>query len=73
MAVIQVDRKPLSLAERTYIPQIVHGLKTTLKHLMAPNVTSACFLTPRSGSIIDISGSAIECNLGAMAGFAAAH
>jgi len=39
MAVIQVDRKPLTLAERTYLPQIVHGLKTTLKHFMAPNVT----------------------------------
>ena len=39
MAVIPVERKPLTLAERTYIPQIVHGLKTTFRHLVAPNVT----------------------------------
>lgn len=39
MAVIQVERKPLSLAERTYIPQILSGLKTTWKHLVAPTVT----------------------------------
>ncbi len=39
MAVIQVERKPLSLAERTYIPQILSGLKTTWKHMFAPKVT----------------------------------
>jgi NADH-quinone oxidoreductase subunit I len=36
MAVIQVQRKPLSLVERTYIPQIVGGMLTTLKHLVRP-------------------------------------
>ena len=39
MAVIQVERKPLSLLERTYIPQIVGGLRTTLRHFFKPNVT----------------------------------
>ena len=32
MAVIQVERKPLTLAERTYLPQLASGLKTTLRH-----------------------------------------
>ena len=31
MAVITVQRKPLTLAERTYLPQIASGLKTTWK------------------------------------------
>jgi NADH-quinone oxidoreductase subunit I len=39
MAVIQVERKPLTLAERTYIPQIVGGLRTTLKHLFRKPLT----------------------------------
>jgi NADH-quinone oxidoreductase subunit I len=39
MAVIQVERKPLTFAERTYIPQIVGGLKTTLKHLFRKPIT----------------------------------
>jgi NADH-quinone oxidoreductase subunit I len=39
MAVIPVERKPLSFAERTYIPQIVGGLKTTLKHLFRKPLT----------------------------------
>ncbi|PTY06263.1 NADH-quinone oxidoreductase subunit D [Opitutaceae bacterium EW11] len=39
MAVIQVDRKPLTFAERTYIPQILSGLKTTWKHLRSTAVT----------------------------------
>lgn len=39
MAVIQVERKPLTFAERTYIPQILRGLRTTMKHLVAPAVT----------------------------------
>ena len=39
MAVIQVERKPLTFAERTYIPQILSGLKTTWKHMVAPTIT----------------------------------
>jgi NADH-quinone oxidoreductase subunit I len=39
MAVIPVERKPLTLAERTYLPQIVGGLKTTLKHLLRKPIT----------------------------------
>jgi len=31
MAVIQVQRKPLSFAERTYLPQVFGGLMTTLR------------------------------------------
>ena len=34
-----VERKPLTLLERVYIPQILAGMKVTLKHLFAPNVT----------------------------------
>ena len=34
-----VERKSLSLSERMYIPQILAGMKVTLKHLFAPNVT----------------------------------
>lgn len=36
MAVKILERKPLTLAERTYVPQIVGGLKTTLKRLLKP-------------------------------------
>ena len=36
MAVIQVSRKPLTLAERTYLPQIIGGLMTTFKRMMKP-------------------------------------
>ncbi|MCR6655520.1 MAG: NADH-quinone oxidoreductase subunit I [Opitutus sp.] len=39
MAVIQVERKPLSFAERTYIPQVLGGLKTTFKHLISKKQT----------------------------------
>jgi NADH-quinone oxidoreductase subunit I len=39
MAVIPVERKPLTLAERTYLPQIVGGLKTTLRHLLRKPIT----------------------------------
>ena len=39
MAVITVERKPLTLAERTYVPQIVNGLKTTFKYMFKPQVT----------------------------------
>ena len=34
-----VDRKPLSLAEKSYLPQIVGGLKVTLKNIFKPKVT----------------------------------
>ena len=36
MAIIPLERKPLTLAERTYIPQILGGLKTTFARLMKP-------------------------------------
>ena len=39
MAIIQVQRKPLSFAERTYLPQIFGGLKITLRHLFMPKQT----------------------------------
>jgi NADH-quinone oxidoreductase subunit I len=39
MAVIQVQRKSLTLAERTYFPQILGGLLTTLRHFLSPPVT----------------------------------
>lgn len=39
MAVIQVERKPLSFAERTYLPQIMGGMKITMKHFFAPKDT----------------------------------
>ncbi len=39
MAVVPLERKPLTLAERTYLPQIMQGLKTTMKHLVAKPVT----------------------------------
>ncbi|HVS53613.1 MAG TPA: NADH-quinone oxidoreductase subunit I [Opitutaceae bacterium] len=32
-------RKPLTFAERTYVPQIVAGLKTTLRHFLKPKET----------------------------------
>ncbi len=34
-----VDRKPLTLAERLYLPQILSGMRITLKHFFARNVT----------------------------------
>ena len=34
-----MERKPLSLSERTYLPQIVSGLKTTVSHIFKPKVT----------------------------------
>ncbi len=34
MAAITVARKPLTFAERTYLPQILGGLRTTLRHLV---------------------------------------
>jgi len=39
MAVIKVQRKALTLMERTYFPQIMAGLKTTLKYLLGPSET----------------------------------
>ena len=39
MAVIKIERKPLSFAERTYLPQIASGLFTTIKHLFRPTET----------------------------------
>ncbi len=34
-----VERKPLTLLERVYIPQILSGLKPTWKRMLKPNVT----------------------------------
>jgi NADH-quinone oxidoreductase subunit I len=39
MAVIQVERKPLTLAERTYLPQVFGGLMTTIRHFFGRRVT----------------------------------
>lgn len=39
MAVKIVERKPLSFMERTYLPQIVGGLKTTWQHMIKPKET----------------------------------
>jgi NADH-quinone oxidoreductase subunit I len=36
---IPLARKPLTFAERTYVPQIVAGLKTTLRHFLKPKET----------------------------------
>ena len=34
-----VERKPLTLSERLYLPQIFAGMRVTLRRLFAPNVT----------------------------------
>ncbi len=39
MATKIVERKPLSLAEKTYLPQIVNGLKITMQNMFKPTVT----------------------------------
>lgn len=39
MATKVVDRRPLNLAEQTYLPQIIGGLKITMKNLLSPPVT----------------------------------
>ncbi len=39
MAIKNIERKPLSLAERTYLPQIASGLKITLRNMFKPPVT----------------------------------
>jgi NADH-quinone oxidoreductase subunit I len=39
MAVIKVERTPLTFSERAYLPQIAAGLAITLKHFFAPKET----------------------------------
>ena len=39
MAIVPLERKPLTFAERTYVPQLMAGLKTTWKHLVRPKET----------------------------------
>lgn len=39
MAVITVERKPLSFLERTYLPNIAAGLATTFKRMVQPSET----------------------------------
>jgi len=39
MAIKVLERKPLSLAERTYLPQIASGLGITMRNLLKPSVT----------------------------------
>lgn len=39
MAVKVVERKPLTFAEKTFIPQIVSGLKITFENMFRPKVT----------------------------------
>jgi NADH-quinone oxidoreductase subunit I len=39
MAVITVERKPLTFMERTYVPQVLSGLRTTFQHMIAPKET----------------------------------
>jgi NADH-quinone oxidoreductase subunit I len=39
MAVITVERKPLTFFEKTYLPQVFGGLRTTLRHFFKPPVT----------------------------------
>lgn len=36
---VVMERKPLSLAEKTYLPQIAQGLKVTLQNMFRPKVT----------------------------------
>lgn len=39
MATKVIERKPLSLAEQTYLPQILGGMKITLRNMFKPSVT----------------------------------
>jgi len=39
MAVVTLQRKPLSFAERCYLPEVAAGLKITFKHMVSPNKT----------------------------------
>ena len=34
-----LERKPLSFLQRTYLPGVLAGLRTTFRHLVAPKVT----------------------------------
>jgi len=34
-----IERKPLTLAERAYLPQVISGLKTTFRQIFKPSVT----------------------------------
>ena len=36
---VVLERKPLSLSEKTYLPQIATGLKTTFTAMFKPKVT----------------------------------
>src|SRR5210317_1460748 len=36
---VVLERKPLSISERTYLPQIATGLKTTFSNMFKPKVT----------------------------------
>ena len=36
---VVLERKPLSISERTYLPQIATGLKTTFTNMFKPKVT----------------------------------
>ncbi len=39
MAIVPLQRRPLTFAERTYLPQIISGLWTTLARLLKPTET----------------------------------
>ena len=39
MAVVTVERKPLSILERTYLPNVIAGLLITLKRMLKPAET----------------------------------
>lgn len=39
MATKVVERRPLSFAERTYLPQVLSGMKITMKNMFKPPVT----------------------------------
>ena len=39
MAIIPIERKKLSFAERTYVPQIMSGLATTFRRMLKPAET----------------------------------
>lgn len=34
-----VERQPLSFLARTYLPGVIAGLRTTLRHMLAPKIT----------------------------------
>ncbi|MDA0347977.1 MAG: NADH-quinone oxidoreductase subunit I [Verrucomicrobia bacterium] len=39
MAIKKIERKPLTLAEKTYLPQIASGLKITFQNMFRPTIT----------------------------------